>query len=127
MALQNLCDEMSLSLGMPVRLAAAPFHLSPEAELAVYRFVQEALTNIGKYAAAKQVDVTLKEVDGSASVEVHDDGIGFDPQVSRSGQHGLAGMQFRAESLGGTMSVDSAPGRGTRVHINFPQSAGEAA
>ena len=121
-ALQNLCDEMSLSLGVPVRLAATPFHLSPEADLAVYRFVQEALTNIGKYAAAKQVDVTLKEVDGSATVEVHDDGIGFDPQASRTGHHGLAGMQFRAESLGGTMTVASAPGDGTRVCINFPQS-----
>ena len=126
-ALQNLCDDMSVSLGIPVKLVAAQFHLSPEAELAVYRFVQEALTNIGKYAAAKQVEVTLKEVDGCAAVEVVDDGVGFDPQASRVGHHGLAGMQFRAQSLGGTMSVDSAPGRGTRVHINFPQSAVEAA
>ncbi len=121
-ALQDLCDETSLSLGVPVRLAAAPFHLSPEAELAVYRFVQEALTDIGKYAAAKQVDVTLKEVGGSASVEVHEDGIGFDPQASRTGHHGLAGMQFRAGSLGGTMTVVSARGAGTRVCINFPPS-----
>ena len=126
-ALQNLCDDMSVSLAIPVKLVAAQFHLPPEAELAVYRFVQEALTNIGKYAAAKQVEVTLKEVDGSATVEVVDDGVGFDPQASRAGHHGLAGMQFRAESLGGTMSVSSAPGRGTRVHINFPQSAGEDA
>ena len=126
-ALQNLCDDMSVSLAIPVKLVAAQFHLPPEAELAVYRFVQEALTNIGKYAAAKQVEVTLKEVDGSATVEVVDDGVGFDPQASRAGHHGLAGMQFRAESLGGTMSVSSAPGRGTRVHINFPQSAAEAA
>ena len=126
-ALQNLCDDMSVSLAIPVKLVAAQFHLPPEAELAVYRFVQEALTNIGKYAAAKQVEVTLKEVDGGATVEVVDDGVGFDPQASRAGHHGLAGMQFRAESLGGTMSVSSAPGRGTRVHINFPQSAAEAA
>ena len=126
-ALQNLCDDMSVSLAIPVKLVAAQFHLPPEAELVVYRFVQEALTNIGKYAAAKQVEVTLKEVDGSATVEVVDDGVGFDPQASRAGHHGLAGMQFRAESLGGTMSVSSAPGRGTRVHINFPQSAGEDA
>ena len=122
-ALQNLCDDMSLSLGIPVKLVAAQFHLPPQAELAVYRFVQEALTNIGKYAAAKQVAVTLKEVDGSAAVEVVDDGVGFDLQASRAGHHGLAGMQFRAESLGGTMSVTSAPGHGTTVRINFPQSA----
>ena len=126
-ALQNLCDDMSVSLAIPVKLVAAQFHLPPEAELAVYRFVQEALTNIGKYAAAKQVEVTLKEVDGGATVEVVDDGVGFDPQASRADHHGLAGMQFRAESLGGTMNVSSAPGRGTRVHINFPQSAAEAA
>ena len=124
-ALENLCQDMSASLAIPVRLTLADFHLSPEAALAVYRFVQEALTNIGKYASARQVEVTLQVVDSLAAVEVHDDGVGFDPSSERVGRHGLSGMQFRAESLGGSMRVSSAPGEGTSVRIEFPQSRPE--
>lgn len=124
-ALANLCHEMGDSLGVPVRLLATEFHLSPEEALAVYRFVQEALTNIGKYASASQVDVTLTVIEGNATVEVHDDGAGFDPQSARVGRHGLSGMQFRAESLGGSMRVSSVPGQGTTVRIEFPQSPEE--
>jgi len=121
-ALENLCKDMSVSLGVPVQLSSASFELSATAQLAVYRFVQEALTNIGKYAKATQVSVTLTSVAGHAAVEVHDNGVGFDAALARAGRHGLSGMQFRAESLGGTMSVFSAAGRGTTLRIEFPQS-----
>ena len=125
-ALQILSDEMGRSLDIPVRLSATPCHLPPESELAVYRFVQEALTNIGKYARASAVDVTLRVIDDHAIAEVRDNGIGFDPSHRSVGRHGLAGMQFRAESLGGTMRVQSAPGAGTTVRIDFPQSPPDA-
>ena len=120
-ALDSLCQQMSASLAIPVQLSAAEFKLSAEAELVVYRFVQEALTNIGKYASASRVEVNLAVVGSSATVEVHDDGVGFVPQDSYAGHHGLSGMQFRAESIGGTMRVSSQPGHGTRVSIEFPQ------
>ena len=120
-ALDILCRDMSASLAMPVRLAAADFKMSPEASLAVYRFVQEALTNIGKYASATQVEVELTVVAGNITVEVRDDGVGFVVQESHAGHHGLAGMQFRAETLGGKMRVTSSPGQGTTVRIEFPQ------
>ncbi len=122
-ALQNLCREMAGCLGIPVQLSVVEFGLSPEANLAVYRFVQEALTNIGKYANAGQVDVVLAEANGKAVVTVCDDGTGFDTNYSRAGHHGLSGMQFRAESMGGSMMVTSSPGAGTMVAIEFPQSA----
>jgi signal transduction histidine kinase len=122
-ALENLTDEMRKSLGIPVNLAAAEIGLSPQAELAVYRFVQEALTNIGKYARAKNVNVRLEAVGGKAIVTVHDDGVGFDTNAPRTGHHGLSGMQFRAESMGGSMRITSTPGQGTAVVIEFPQSA----
>ena len=122
-ALQNLCREMAGCLGIPVQLSVVEFGLSPEANLAVYRFVQEALTNIGKYANAGQVDVVLAEANGKAVVTVCDDGTGFDTNDSRAGHHGLSGMQFRAESMGGSMMVTSSPGAGTMVAIEFPQSA----
>ncbi len=122
-ALENLTDEMSKSLGVPVNLTAVEIGLSPEAQLAVYRFVQEALTNIGKYARAKNVNVRLDAVGGKATVTVQDDGVGFDTNAPRTGHHGLSGMQFRAESMGGSMRITSTPGQGTEVVIEFPQSA----
>ena len=120
-ALENLCREMSQTLGLPVHLHDAVFSLTPEADLAVYRFVQEGLTNIGKYARARNVHVTLKVVGNDATVEVADDGVGFEPQDTYLGQHGLSGMQFRAESLGGSMQVRSSPGTGCTVRIEFAQ------
>ena len=120
-ALDILCREMSASLAMPVRLSAAEIKMSPEASLAVYRFVQEALTNIAKYASASHVEVELAVVDGNATVQVRDDGVGFVVEDSYVGHHGLSGMQFRAETLGGKMHVTSRPGQGTTVRIEFPQ------
>ena len=125
-ALENLCNDMSVTLAVPVRLSMATFQLLPDAQLAVYRFVQEALTNIGKYASATKVTVALTVVGGHVAVEVHDDGVGFDALASRVGHHGLSGMQFRAESLGGSMSVMSIPGRGSTLRIEFPESPKEA-
>ena len=121
-ALENLCSDMSTSLGTPVKLITQEVALSPEAALAVYRFVQEALTNIGKYAKAHQVHVSLQASGHQAVVQVQDDGVGFSTQAARTGHHGLAGMQFRAESMGGAMHLTSAPGQGTTVRIEFPQS-----
>jgi signal transduction histidine kinase len=120
-ALDILCREVRASLAMPVRLSAAEVKMSPEASLAVYRFVQEALTNIGKYAAATHVEVALAVVDSNVTVEVRDDGVGFVVEQSHAGHHGLAGMKFRAETLGGAMRVISRPGQGTTVSIAFPQ------
>ena len=126
-ALENLCHDMSQTLAIPVRLSMASFQLAAPAQLAVYRFVQEALTNIGKYASATKVTVTLTVFAGHVAVEVQDDGVGFDALASRVGHHGLSGMQFRAESLGGAMSVLSIPGRGSTLRIEFPQSPVDAA
>ena len=125
-ALENLTDEMRNSLGVPVDLSAVEIGLSPQADLAVYRFVQEALTNIGKYARAKRVSVRLEAMRGKAIVTVLDDGVGFDTDAPRTGHHGLSGMQFRAESMGGSMRITSTPGQGTAVVIEFPQSAKNA-
>ena len=122
-ALENLCAEMSERLEMKVELFMADFSLAPEADLAVYRFVQEALTNVGKHANASQVTVTLKVVGRDATVEVTDNGVGFEPKDLYVGHHGLSGMQFRAESLGGSMQVTSSLGHGCTVRIEFAQLA----
>lgn len=122
-ALETLCADMAARLDVPVDATLGAVRLSPEADLAAYRFVQEALTNIGKYAEATKVTVSLQPFGERAALEVRDDGIGFDTSAPRTGHHGLAGMQFRAESLGGRMSVTSRPGEGTVLRVEFPQTA----
>jgi signal transduction histidine kinase len=90
-----------------------------EVENTVYRLVQEALTNAGKHAAANRVTVEARERDGKITVEITDDGQGFDPQHAGDG-FGLVGMRERVALLGGDLQIVSAPGRGTTVHAVIP-------
>jgi signal transduction histidine kinase len=98
--------------------------LTSEAELTVYRIVQEAMTNIARHASAKRVEIRLAEEDGVLSVVVEDDGVGFDAhdaeRPGRQGGLGLLGMRERVSQLGGTIRIDSAFGRGTRLEVSIP-------
>jgi len=98
--------------------------LTPSQEAAIYRVVQEALTNIRKHAQATEVNLELDYQPGTVSVTISDNGRGFNPdQVEDSialGHMGLAGMKERAEMLGGTLSIDSSPGNGTVVVLSIP-------
>jgi len=100
-----------------------PVQLSPAKQLTVYRLVQEALTNIGKYAKAGRVDVTLEMRAGRAMISVRDDGKGFDPNRLNSGSHGLLGMRYRIEAEGGRMNLTTAPGKGTLIEATLPEEA----
>ena len=119
-SLEILCREMAQRLSIPVQTSIEPLRLAPQADLIVYRFVQEALTNIGKYAHARQVSVRLAHSAQGVAVQVVDDGVGFDAAASMPGRHGLVGMRFRVESLGGQMVVQSTPGRGTTLRAELP-------
>jgi len=92
-------------------------------ELTVYRLVQEALSNAGQHAGARHVWIGLQPLGNQAEVSVQDDGAGFDPAARAQRSHGLVGMQFRVEGDGGTLDIDSGPGRGTRVRALLPQAA----
>ena len=84
----------------------------------IYR---EALTNVRRYANAKKVKVQLEYVNEMLQIVVSDDGRGFDPHRSKSDHHlGLAVMQARTERVGGTLSIETAPGAGTRVIAHIP-------
>lgn len=122
-ALELLCRDMAERLGVPVRAQLDDVRLGDPHDLAVYRLVQEGLTNVGKYARASEVAVTLRREAQAVWVQVRDDGRGFEPAVAASGRHGLAGMRFRVESLGGTMDVRSAPGAGTTLKAELPLPA----
>ena len=95
---------------------------------AVFRIVQESLVNVAKHARAGQVHVRVVRGDDEVTLEVRDDGAGFQPGTPRkSGSLGLAGLRERAQLLKGTVQIDSAPGAGTTVHAAIPirRGAGE--
>lgn len=97
--------------------------LSPEAELAVYRIVQEALSNVVRHANASAVYVALRRTDDAVEAVVRDNGRGFtlDGTLTDGARGlGLFGMQERASYLGGTVAITSTPGRGTTVRVRVP-------
>jgi nitrate/nitrite-specific signal transduction histidine kinase len=102
--------------------------LSPAAELQLLRIVQEALANVRKHAAAKHVEVRIASEADRLEIVVADDGRGFDPARDRTTDDrqphfGLATMRERAESVGGTLAVVSAPNEGTRVVVRLPAAS----
>jgi signal transduction histidine kinase len=92
--------------------------LPPATEVALYRMVQELLTNVGRHAQASQVLVQLMRHPGALHLVVEDDGRGFEPGRQQSGV-GLRSVRARAAYLGGTLEVQSAPGRGTTVSFEL--------
>ena len=124
--LEILTREYTEASGIPVHRDLQPVSLEADAQLVVYRLAQEAITNITKYAKARNVWLTLRPVDGRAEVAVRDDGIGFDPTALPSSAHGLVGMRYRVESEGGSMVVESAPGQGTQIRVSIPEAAAAA-
>jgi signal transduction histidine kinase len=88
-------------------------------ELALFRILQEALANIAKHSQATQVDIHLVWQQNDFTLTVADDGHGFDPQAAAGKGFGLNSMRERAQSLGASLKVDSAPGRGTRVIVQL--------
>jgi signal transduction histidine kinase len=95
----------------------------PMAVAQLRRIIQEALTNVRKHARARRVDVRIAVAGGRAETTVQDDGAGFDPalvQPADGRRFGLEVMRERAEEVGGSVQIHSAPGRGTRVAITMP-------
>jgi len=102
--------------------------LTPQVETALYRIVQEALTNVARHAKASQVSVLLEQRGNSVIGIVEDDGRGFDVESVLASGHleslGLHGMQERASLVGGKLTVESTPGIGTTVFVEIPLDGG---
>lgn len=95
--------------------------LDDDVEIAMFRILEEALSNAARYAAASGVRVSLHCVPGeSCRMEIEDDGIGFDPAKVGVEAHGLVGMRQRLEPRGGSLTIVSAPGKGTSVRAIVP-------
>jgi signal transduction histidine kinase len=107
--------------GLHCELNLAEIELPPEVAIALYRIVQEALTNIVKYASARNVDVDLIGDDDGVSLVVHDDGAGLPAGVESSRlSHGIAGMRQRVRALNGSFRIGSKPGSGTTIEVFIP-------
>jgi signal transduction histidine kinase len=114
----TLAEQSELVVDLEARLGDQ--RLPPEAETALYRIVQEALTNVVKHASATRVSITLVRKEGFAVVVVEDDGRGFEPGKTRAGSLGFVGMRERVELVGGRLTVESAPDVGTTIAAEVP-------
>ncbi|MEO7886884.1 MAG: PAS domain-containing sensor histidine kinase [Polaromonas sp.] len=121
-AIQWLTHNFSQRHGVPCRLSLdEDVELGEPYATAVFRIVQESLVNVAKHAGASQVHVRIDKTDAAVILEVADDGAGFAPDAPRKPNSlGLMGLRERARLLQGTVDIDTAPGRGTRVRVNIP-------
>ncbi|AUG76192.1 sensor histidine kinase [Kitasatospora sp. MMS16-BH015] len=109
--------------GADFHLEGEPYPLPVEAEVALLRLTQEALANAVRHARAARIAVTLGYLDDEVTLDVYDDGSGFDPAAVGAGSFGLHGMRERIAALGGRLTVESAPGEGTAVAASLATRA----
>ena len=121
-SLEILAREFEDRAGLSVTTDFEAVELCGSAQLTVYRLVQESLTNMAKYAAATQAVIRLENLDGYITVEVKDNGKGFDAHNVGTGSHGLAGMRHRVEAAGGRLTVRTQLGQGTLITAVLPKS-----
>lgn len=125
-AIAGSLRDFSARTGIPAELegdAVGSAVFSPQAEAQLIRIIQEALNNIAKHSRAHRACVRIDSEGQYARVTIQDDGIGFDPHQgpgANSSSFGLLTMRERAESIGGTLEIQSAPGKGTEVVARIP-------
>lgn len=122
-AIDWLARESARRMGIDVKvkLGERDPAIDKDASVAVYRMVQEALTNVARHARATEVGIELREVGTELRLVVQDNGVGFDPEALRkTPSFGLFGIRERAYALGGTMESGSRPGGGARLCVRLP-------
>jgi PAS domain S-box-containing protein len=129
-ALANYVQDWSKRVGISAELHTAGLmdeRLAPDAETALYRIAQEALTNVAKHARARHVEVILERRPDQVMLIVEDDGIGFDAGEEEPGDRGfgLLGMRERAALVGATLEIESSSGRGTTILVRMAVGASE--
>jgi signal transduction histidine kinase len=126
--LRHLTEAMTSRTRVPITLTVeGNSSLKPVLQVALYRITQEALNNVAKHAGASQATVDLHCRSGYVALNISDDGCGFDPGDIRPDRIGMGIMRERAESVGAVLEIDSQPGRGTRVLVNWLDMRGETA
>jgi len=129
-AVEFLAQSVAQRTGLRIKVeSSSNKRLPPRQGIALYRIVQEALTNIQRHARAKCVGIRFRHFRNKVKCSIVDDGIGFDPAlVARSGRGGLGllGIQERLQVLGGELRIESAPGRGAKFEISVPLEVWDA-
>jgi PAS domain S-box-containing protein len=124
-ALQMYGNIFSQRSGVDTRVTGSEIvpRLPPKDEMVLFRLVQEALHNVAKHARATRVEIRVESADEGVFLTVQDDGLGFDPRTlvtpADQSHWGIISMRQRAESIGAQLSIDSAPGRGTMISVNY--------
>jgi signal transduction histidine kinase/ligand-binding sensor domain-containing protein len=120
----DLLEARDIALRFTAPAAAAQIALLPEVRRAVYLILKESIHNAARHSGARSVEVAIEVRDGRILARVEDDGRGIDPfrarEAEQDGHRGLPGLGRRAASVGGEVTVDSAPGGGTRIHLEVP-------
>ncbi len=121
-ALEWLAEDLlkNTAIRYELRIDSQPFPLGEERSTAVFRIVQEALTNVIRHAQAGRVVITLEQRKDDCRLEVRDDGKGFNLDISRQESIGLLGMEELSHMIGGELVIFSAPGQGTVVEVCIP-------
>lgn len=122
-AIESLARDAAnrMDMEVTVHLGADDPPLAPGADIALYRMVQEALTNVGRHAGATDVRIELRKHGGELVLTVQDNGKGFpERSMAREGRYGLLGMRERALMLGGRLEIDNPPGGGGRIVVHLP-------
>lgn len=120
-ALEILTSEFAQRIGIDIESNLEAVKLSDATELTIYRLVQESLTNIGKYAKASAIEVSVHDYPTYVAVQIQDNGEGFELSNIRPNSHGLAGMRHRVEAAGGRLTIHSALGEGTTISAVIPK------
>lgn len=122
-AIESLAESTAQRLGIviDVSLAAESVPLGAPSQIAAYRIVQEALTNVGRHAHASRVGIQTRNADGLWQLTVEDNGVGIPPpEKTRRGALGLIGLRERAQLCGGSIVISGVSGGGTRVNVELP-------
>lgn len=122
-AIRSICKEFGDSTNLEIELFLDENleSISPEADICIYRIIQESLRNIVKHSQATSVLISLRPIEQHIELIVSDNGIGFDRSKSREGDgFGLISIQERLDGLGGNLAIDSVPGRGSDIIATIP-------
>ncbi|HZX30725.1 MAG TPA: PAS domain-containing protein [Rhodocyclaceae bacterium] len=121
-ALDWLATTFERNTGISCELMALQeeLRLDEDRAMVLFRIAQESLTNAARYSEASHVRISLEEGEDGQVLQIADDGKGFDPDLARTHKFGLVGIKERALAVGGSTTIDTAPGQGTRIRVTIP-------
>lgn len=121
-ALEWLAERFELNTGIQCKMnfQETEIQLDENHEIALFRIVQESLTNVARHAKAERVDIAIAKDADDYVLKVRDNGTGFDTNAKKTNSFGLVGIRERALMLGGTIAINSRPGKGTEIEVRIP-------